>query len=218
MSTPGILAIWNDCIAGHEAAYEAWYQGEHLLERLAVPGFRIGRRFRRVGGDAGGAEYFTYYETDTADVLITRPYTDLLDTPSPLTTKIMTESFRNMSRTVCRVAGSWGPMRGAWAVAVKLDGEDDGTAADLLAATEADPAVARAELWTAVAEPPREQTEEERLRGGDAKIAACLLVETLAEDAARSQADALAAALGGAVQKTGVYVLMCDLLAPAARG
>lgn len=217
MSAPGILAIWNDCIAGHEAAYEAWYQGEHLLERLAVPGFRIGRRFRRVDG-GGGPEYFTYYETDTADVLITQPYTDLLDTPSPLTTRIMTESFRNMSRTVCRVAGSWGAMRGAWAVAVKLDAGGEGAAADLLAATESDPAIARAELWTAVAEPPRAQTEEEKLRGGDKKIAACVLVETLAEDTARVQAEALASALGAAVQETGIYGLMCDLVAPAGRG
>ena len=36
---PGILAIWNDCRAGREAEFEAWFQGEHLLERLAVPGF-----------------------------------------------------------------------------------------------------------------------------------------------------------------------------------
>ena len=33
----GILALWNDCEAGHEDAYEAWYQGEHLAERLRRP-------------------------------------------------------------------------------------------------------------------------------------------------------------------------------------
>ena len=27
----GILAIWNDCTSGHEAAYEEWYQDEHLM-------------------------------------------------------------------------------------------------------------------------------------------------------------------------------------------
>lgn len=36
---PGVLAIWNDCRAGREAEFEEWFQGEHLLERLAVPGF-----------------------------------------------------------------------------------------------------------------------------------------------------------------------------------
>ena len=42
----GILALWNDCEASHEDAYEDWYQGEHLAERLAVPGFRRGRRMQ----------------------------------------------------------------------------------------------------------------------------------------------------------------------------
>jgi hypothetical protein len=41
MTQPGILAIFNDCRAGREAEFEAWFQGEHLLERLAVPGFFV---------------------------------------------------------------------------------------------------------------------------------------------------------------------------------
>jgi hypothetical protein len=45
---PGILAIWNDCAAGHEAEFEAWFQGEHLLERL-VRLFQLLRR-RAAGG------------------------------------------------------------------------------------------------------------------------------------------------------------------------
>jgi hypothetical protein len=38
---PGILAIFNDCRAGREDEFNAWFQGEHLQERLAVPGFSI---------------------------------------------------------------------------------------------------------------------------------------------------------------------------------
>ena len=40
----GIQALWNDCEVGHEDAYEAWYQGEHLANCLAVLGFRRGPR------------------------------------------------------------------------------------------------------------------------------------------------------------------------------
>ena len=51
---PGILAIFNDCRAGREAEFEAgFFQGEHLLERLAVPGFLFGRRHRAISGAAG---------------------------------------------------------------------------------------------------------------------------------------------------------------------
>jgi hypothetical protein len=44
MADPGILAIWNDVRTGDEAEFEAWFQGEHLVERLAVTGFLFGRR------------------------------------------------------------------------------------------------------------------------------------------------------------------------------
>ena len=47
---PGILAIFNDCRAGREAEFEAWFQGEHLLERLSVPGFLFGRRHKAISG------------------------------------------------------------------------------------------------------------------------------------------------------------------------
>ncbi len=46
----GILAIFNDCRAGREAEFEAWFQGEHLQERLAVPGFLFGRRHAALSG------------------------------------------------------------------------------------------------------------------------------------------------------------------------
>ncbi len=46
MQQQGILAIWNDVREGHEAEFNHWFQSEHLLERLAVPGFLFGRRHR----------------------------------------------------------------------------------------------------------------------------------------------------------------------------
>src|SRR5664279_815718 len=69
--TPGILAIWNDCAAGHEAEFEAWFQGEHLLERLAVPGFLFGRRHQAISGSSG---YFAFYLVEQPVVLTSKPY------------------------------------------------------------------------------------------------------------------------------------------------
>ncbi len=43
---------------GREAEFEAWFQGEHLIERLAVPGFLFGRRHKAISGCAG---YFNFY-------------------------------------------------------------------------------------------------------------------------------------------------------------
>jgi hypothetical protein len=64
----GILALWNDCREGSEHEYEAWYRGEHLRERVGLPGFRFGRRYIAVAGTS--PRYFTYYETETPDARV----------------------------------------------------------------------------------------------------------------------------------------------------
>src|SRR5512143_2507406 len=66
---PGILAIWNDCRAGREAEFDAWFQGEHLLERLAVPGFLFGRRHQAISGSAG---HFNFYLVESPEVLTSK--------------------------------------------------------------------------------------------------------------------------------------------------
>jgi hypothetical protein len=47
---PGILAIFNNVALGREAEFEEWFQHEHLAERIAVPGFLIGRRHEAISG------------------------------------------------------------------------------------------------------------------------------------------------------------------------
>ena len=83
--TSGVLAIWNDCAQGHEAAYESWYMREHLPERLSLPGFRRGRRYSAI---RPGPEFFTYYETDTPEVLATADYLDRVEDPTPMTQRM----------------------------------------------------------------------------------------------------------------------------------
>lgn len=205
----GILALWNDCEAGHEGAYEAWYQGEHLAERLAVPGFRRGRRMQSL---ADGPGYFTYYETDAPGVLFSPVYRQLLDHPSASTKRIMREILRNMSRTVCSVARRHGAFYGGYAVTVKLDDPDANGPIQLFADGLADRTdVARTEIWTAVA-PSRGSTSwEEILRGGDDKIVTCLLVETLRDGPAQEIADQAKKKLALDSSAIGRYRLLCDL-------
>ena len=85
---PGVLAIWNDCRAGREGEFEAWFQGEHLQERLAVPGFLFGRRHQAISGSAG---YFNFYLVESPDVLTSKPYLERLDNPTPMTKRIMSD-------------------------------------------------------------------------------------------------------------------------------
>jgi hypothetical protein len=82
----GSLAIRNDCAPGREAEFEQWYQSEHLAERLAVPGFPFGRRHE---ASFGSPRYFTFYVTETTDVLASGAYLSRLNEPTPLTQRVM---------------------------------------------------------------------------------------------------------------------------------
>ena len=96
---PGILAIFNDCRAGREDEFNAWFQGEHLQERLAVPGFLFGRRHQAISGTAG---YFNFYLVESPEVLTSKPYLERLDDPTPMTKRVRSEVFLNMNSTGCR--------------------------------------------------------------------------------------------------------------------
>ena len=118
--TRGRLAIWNDCAPGREAEYETWYQGEHLPERLAVPGILRGRRYEAIAGEP---HYFTYYETVSPGVFASPEYLERVENPTPMTRKIMSGIFIDMSRTVCRRVACHGDTRGAVAVTARLAGD-----------------------------------------------------------------------------------------------
>lgn len=204
---PGILAIFNNVAPGREAEFEEWFQHEHLAERIAVPGFVIGRRHEAVSGEP---RYFNFYVTQSAQVLKSEAYLARLDRPTPMTRTVMSEIFKDMIRTVCHRSFRLGTMRGVGVVALRF-GERPNQAA-LKAAVETlmrDKAVACGEIWQAA--DPREfpVSMEERLRGGDRKIEACLLVETLRVPDAERVAAALASEFPAAA--VGVYRLLCEI-------
>ena len=207
----GVLAIWNDVREGREVLFEHWYNTEHFPERLAVPGFRLGRRYEALDG---APRYFCAYFTDTPETLTSPAYLGRLNDPTPLTRQVMTEAFANMTRTMCRRAVRFGALMGAFCVTARFDQPlEEGLARDTLAALAETDGVARCELWLS-AEPggAREAAAEEKLRGPDRKIAACAIVETVrAADAMRVRGD-LSRAFGARAE-VGIYRLLCLLAA-----
>jgi hypothetical protein len=204
---PGILAIFNNAAPGREAEFEEWFQYEHLAERLAVPGFLLGRRYEAVSGQP---RYFNLYLTQSADVLKSAAYIERLNHPTPMTHKIMSEIFKDMIRTVCHRTLRLGAMRGAAAVAVRFTDEVDQNALKTtLERLVLDKAVACGEIWTAVDATTIPVSEEERLRGGDRKIEACLYVEALRVTEAEKIAGALLEKFPTAA--VGVYRLLCEI-------
>jgi hypothetical protein len=207
MSAPGILAIFNDCRAGREAEFEAWFQGEHLIERLAVPGFVFGRRHKAVAGAPG---YFNFYMVETPEVLTSKPYLERLDHPTPMTRTIMSEVFINMNRTVCRRNVRRGRFRGAYVVTARFNqAPDEAALAAALDKFTAATAVAGGEIWIALDPAGMPVSKEEQLRGGDKKIAGALMVETLYEQ----DAAALGAEMAKQFPQTdiGVFRVLCQI-------
>jgi len=203
----GVLAIWNDIRDGREVDFESWYKDEHFLERLAVPGFRLGRRYEAV---SGAPRYFCYYLTDTPDTLRSLPYLERLNNPTPRTRAMMSDAFGNMHRTMCRRVARRGALSGALSITVRFhqpaNHEQSLAMLDRLARADG---VARCELWSAV-DAGADISLEERLRGGDRRIAACMVVETLRlSDAERVHAQ-LASELGVGAE-LGIYRLLCQL-------
>jgi hypothetical protein len=206
---PGILAIFNNVTPGREAEFEEWFQHEHLAERIAVPGFLIGRRHEAVSGQP---RYFNYYVTQSVGVLKSAAYLGRLDDPTPMTRMVMSEIFKDMNRTVCHRTFRLGAMRGTGVVAVRF-GERP-TESALVATIETlmqDKAVACGEIWQAADPRDFPISMEERLRGGDRTIATCLLMETLRVPEAEQIAVALSNDFSGA--EIGVYRLLCEITA-----
>ena len=206
-SLRGILAIFNDCVAGREAEFEAWFQGEHLQERLAVPGFLYGRRHQAISGSCG---YFNFYLVESPAVLVAKPYLERLDHPTPLTRKVMSEIFINMNRTICTRALRLGAFRGAYAVTARFSEAPDMAALTALAETLVkDTSIASCEIWTAADRAGQPVSMEEKLRGGDKKIEACLMVDTLRQ----SDAEKIGARLANELTRAdvGVFRVLCQI-------
>ncbi len=207
MADFGVLAIFNDCVAGREAEFEQWFQGEHLQERLAVPGFLFGRRHQAISGACG---YFNFYLVESPAVLTSKPYLERLDHPTPMTRKVMSEIFINMNRTICHRTLRLGAFRGAYAVTARFNDVPDMAASTSLAETLVrDASIASCEIWRAVDRAGQPVSMEEKLRGGDKKIEACLMVDTLRQSEAEK--------LGGRFSKefigadVGVFHVLCQL-------
>jgi hypothetical protein len=204
---PGILAIWHDCRPGREAEFEAWFQGEHLLERLAVPGFLFGRRHQAISGASG---YFNFYLTESPAVLTSKAYLERLDNPTPMTRKIMSEVFINMNRTVCRRTLRRGALRGACAVTVRFsEAPDEAALKAQLDVLTPDPGVAGGEIWIAVDPAGLPISMEEELRGGDRKIQGCLMIDTLRQETAEQIGERMAARFARA--EVGVFRVLCQI-------
>ena len=110
------VLVWNDVAPEGRAQFYDWHDKEHMPERLALPGFRRGRRLRKA---AHTPEWLTIYEAHDVSALVSPEYLSRLNAPTP-DTIVTLKHFRNTSRAVCRVAHSVGSSNGGHLLAMRL--------------------------------------------------------------------------------------------------
>jgi len=211
-ATPGLLSVWNNIDAADEDEFNAWYQGEHLAERLALPGVLSARRYAEIGVPRS---YAAIYDTDGLAPLGSQDYLERLGNPTPRTRAIMPR-FRNMVRAASEVVSDIGD-RGAkpGAVLACLELRGPGVSATTLKVLEktglaqiASAAVQRIRLANPNENATRVPNPEAKLRAKpDALPAPFVLVEGGAESAVRKAAAALGKALG-APRPARIYALI----------
>ncbi|MGH8678733.1 MAG: hypothetical protein ACREUQ_10330 [Burkholderiales bacterium] len=165
------IAMWWDIDGVPLSEFEDWHSHEHMPERLRVPGFLRGTRWLSV---SGGARYFVMYEVESLETISSRAYLERLNNPTPWSTKMMPH-FRNMTRSACRVRGSFGSGTGQALltilfspVAGKEDALVDWLTKTVLPELAAKAGMVGAHVLQTVKQSGIAKTKEQDLRGSDA--------------------------------------------------
>ena len=161
------IAIWCHIDASLRAEHDAWHSGEHLPERLAIPGFLRGRRCR-APDEAAAWPYFMMYEVRDAAVMTSPAYLERLNNPTPWSRKLFVST--RLSRTLCRIVES----RGTGVGGQVLTSQEKMHPKEIFGM----PGVTAVHLLEKDSSMARPRTSEERLRGGaDDSIERLLVVE-----------------------------------------
>ncbi len=108
LSGQAMLITLMDADPAEERNFNQWYDNEHIIERVSIPGFLEARRYIAVAAEP---KYLNFYTTETLDVLRSPAYLQALRNPTAWTQHHMPK-FRNFTRAVARVSASRGQGRG----------------------------------------------------------------------------------------------------------
>ena len=125
-SGSGLLAVWMQVAPFLEDDLNAWYQKEHIQERLYIPGFLNARRYV----NEAERRYIALYDLDKPEVLQSEAYLTARNNPTPWTNRIMaalTENVRNEYELVQSIGEAPGqPAPYALVVRIETEPGDDG--------------------------------------------------------------------------------------------
>jgi hypothetical protein len=112
-----VMVNWSNVAAEHRSVYYHWHGHEHMVGRLAIPGYRRGRRFAAM---SASRDFLVLYEVDDLAVVTGDEYLAKANNPSPLTqstTRYVTDS----ARALARVRLSLGIGQGGFMLTLRFD-------------------------------------------------------------------------------------------------
>jgi hypothetical protein len=80
-----LLVVFANIDTEHDADFNAWYNEEHIPERLSAPGFLDGALYQAV---KGGPRYVAIYELESAEAMQTPEYLHMSENPTDWTKRI----------------------------------------------------------------------------------------------------------------------------------
>src|SRR5215210_7440031 len=121
-----VMVNWTDVAPAHRHAYYEWHSREHMVGRVALPGFHRGRRY--IAAQAS-RDFLICYEVESIAVLSSQAYLAKANAPSELTRRT-TAFVTNSCRALAAVRASLGIGTGGCALTLRFDAQR-GREADL---------------------------------------------------------------------------------------
>ncbi len=213
----GMLITCMDIAPADEAEFNKWYDGEHVEERVRIPGFLAARRYV---APALSPKYLALYEAKDLAALGGPEYQKALANQTAWSKKVMGRFVRPGRFIAGRVA-SMGKGRGGWVLFARLkpaEGKEAGLAAWLkdrwLPEVDAETAIIAAHIMQTdpVLSLPLDADGKPDRSKPPAPTTIILLVEATCADALGRALDHAEAKLHGAAEvESGAYSLMWEL-------
>lgn len=115
-SSRAILCATLDISNGNDDNFVEWHSREHLIERIATPGFLRGRRFSR---DDASPKYLIIYDVDDLTSLSGREYVDRLNNPTEWTRATL-PTFRGGARGAYKIVSRQGNTQGGYILLLRF--------------------------------------------------------------------------------------------------
>jgi hypothetical protein len=120
MGSAAVIVLF-DRAPGTTEEFRHWHDREHMPERLGIPGFLRGRRFRSIQvGQNAGPEFLVLYEAADLAVLTGEAYLERLNNPTPLSRRVGPLARRN-TRGTCVIEFSTGIGSGGIMFALRFE-------------------------------------------------------------------------------------------------